>query len=70
MSKTQEDKFTIRTTKEQGVLIRTAYEFLRRNAIASGTKPPSVNKFITELLLEGITNDGFVDALAGGSIGE
>ena len=68
MKDIQDDKFTVRTTKEQGQLIRTAYEFLRRNETDQGRKPPSVNSFLTEAIMDWITSDQFRAQLVGGEI--
>ena len=52
-------KFSIRTSDEEAELIRLAYTSYRNKCVIihPESTPPSMNRFLTDLLVEGIMRD-------------
>jgi len=52
-------KFSIRTSNEEAELIRLAYTSFKNKCmiIHPETTPPSMNRFLTDLLVDGIIKD-------------
>ena len=59
------NKFTVRTSSDDGLFIRSAYEAFRASVLESGSTPPSLNEFLCRVIIselhkmygEGVSNE-------------